>query len=242
MYTLFVMLRRPLLIIAIVVVVAALGIGGYWLFTYYREYKILSDLPVIVVDRPNLPPGTNTNTQPAPDPSKDTAETSVFFDVTVTDITPSSISVTTATGKSKTFSVPGAITMYSFVSVGQTGRGYGDIEPGMLITVYPDKYDSSRAANLAFALDPSLKLTKEDALHSVNGTVTGLSSTTITITPQGSAPVTVVREPSTPVFAYVRSGQTASAIGVGDSATASGLVSAGGKTTAKSIIFISAGR
>lgn len=234
------MFRKSFWVLAALIVIG----GSFWLgnytrdyLFYARDYAALSKLPAIIAGSTNPEPGAAySTTSPATMPAASGTSNSTGS-VKVTAITTGSITVQTGFSQTKTFAISSTTPVYSAVFAGQTGKGISDISVGNKIVVYSYKTDPDKVSALAIARDPSLEVTGYDTNLSVTGIITKLSGSEATITPSspGFAPVTVTLDPSTKLITIVTSGQKGRNLGESLTVTASGLSTAGGKTTAKLI-------
>ncbi len=202
---------------------------------YAQDYGALSKLPTLIGGTP--PQGQGAPVAPTSAPTTPVAPVSTG-PVRVTAITPTSITVQTGFNKTKTFAISSDTLIYSAVLAGQTGKGLSDIKVGGAITVNVSATDPGKASSLVFVRDPSFQLAPEESIISVTGNITNLTGSAITIMPSGPAPVTPVTvtfDASTKIITQVTAGQQGRSLSEGIVVTASGLMTAGGKTTAKLI-------
>lgn len=220
---------------------AAIAGASFWLGNYTRDYLLyardyltLSKLPSIIIEN---------NEEPRALPASVAATGTPMFtgQVKVLAITPSSIVVQTGFNKTRTFAVAGDIPVFSAVAAGQTGKGLDDMRVGSRVVVYWHTTDPQKASSLAFARDRSLEPSSYEANLSLAGVVTKLTDTDVTVTSAdvSVSPVTIALDASTKILAIVTSGQQGKSLSEGITVVASGLETAGGKTTA-TMITISA--
>ena len=159
----------------------------------------------------------------------------------ISSVSASSITISKQDGTSATFSVTPSTMVISQVAAGQTGKSVADLANGTMVLVIPSNTNPATAQSISIVPIPAMPAASgAAALTTIAGTVTAVSSGSLTVATAEGPKVPVQLGKDTQLLSNVVSGQKGkiqSDIKAGDAVQVTGIMGATG-IAAQSILFM----